>query len=86
MTTHRGLGANTAFVDAIQLAKALQSQDWQTALSKYEIDMFARGFTAARQSLQSTNMIHASGMKASLRNGILCCMKCILKGKELLHL
>lgn len=43
MTTHAGLGANTAFQDAADLAVALAAQDWKSALMKYEKDAVKRG-------------------------------------------
>eukprot|EP00026_Physarum_polycephalum_P013938 Phypoly_transcript_14399.p1 GENE.Phypoly_transcript_14399~~Phypoly_transcript_14399.p1 ORF type:complete len:122 (+),score=14.50 Phypoly_transcript_14399:562-927(+) len=36
MTPHAGLGANTAFQDAIDLGKALKSENWCAALTDYE--------------------------------------------------
>ncbi len=43
MTTHRGLGANTAFQDAVDLAKALKSDNWHSTLTNYESVMINRG-------------------------------------------
>lgn len=43
MTTHRGLGANTAFQDAVDLAKALKSPDWRKATAEYERVVVKRG-------------------------------------------
>jgi 2-polyprenyl-6-methoxyphenol hydroxylase-like FAD-dependent oxidoreductase len=43
MTTHAGLGANTAFMDARDLAKALLDDNWRDALSKYDELLYKRG-------------------------------------------
>lgn len=43
MTTHAGLGANTAFQDAADLAVALKAQDWRSGLTKYENAAVKRG-------------------------------------------
>ena len=69
MTTHRGLGANTTFVDAIELAEALTPTtdcDWKDRVSKYEEVMIKRGFKAVTESKTSTQMIHATGFKSYL--------------------
>lgn len=60
MTTHRGQGANTTFLDAIDLANAIKSG----CLVEYEKILFKRGFRAVIESRQSTNAIHASGFMA----------------------
>jgi len=77
-TTHRGLGANTAFVDALLLAEALAQPDWHAALEHYQKEAFVRGFRAVKQSLQSTHMIHATGWVGVLRNVVLWCIGCLL--------
>jgi 2-polyprenyl-6-methoxyphenol hydroxylase-like FAD-dependent oxidoreductase len=83
MTTHRGLGANTAFLDAVDLAKALQTVgDWREALSEYETKMFERGFQAAKESLQSTDSIHLSGWKAAMRDWMVWTIGWILWAKQ----
>jgi 2-polyprenyl-6-methoxyphenol hydroxylase-like FAD-dependent oxidoreductase len=66
MTTHRGLGANTAFMDAIDLANAIKDGqgDWTGRLSQYESQMIKRGFKAISDSKASTDMIHSTGFKA----------------------
>ncbi|CAF4896825.1 unnamed protein product [Rotaria sp. Silwood1] len=69
MTTHAGKGANTAFADAFDLANLIINPSLLT-LSDYEQKMFKRGFSAVQMSLASTNMIHLTGWRASLRNGI----------------
>ena len=43
MTPHAGLGANTAFKDAIDLRKALGAEDWRAALKEYEETLVKRG-------------------------------------------
>jgi len=57
MTTHRGLGANIALQDAMDLAYALK---YGRTLEKYEEILIRRGFAAIRSSRSSTNTIHAS--------------------------
>jgi 2-polyprenyl-6-methoxyphenol hydroxylase-like FAD-dependent oxidoreductase len=69
MTTHAGKGANTAFADAYDLANLLLNPS-SSSISEYEQKMFKRGFTNVRLSLFSTNMIHAIGWQALLRDGI----------------
>jgi 2-polyprenyl-6-methoxyphenol hydroxylase-like FAD-dependent oxidoreductase len=69
MTTHAGKGANTAFADAFDLTNSILNPS-PSSLSEYEQKMFKRGFSAVRMSLSSTNMIHATGWSALLRDGI----------------
>lgn len=80
MTTHRGLGANTAFVDAIELAKALtQPNHWIESLAKFESEMILRGFKAVDESLQNTRLIHeTSYWKMKIRNAVLTTVGYIL--------
>jgi 2-polyprenyl-6-methoxyphenol hydroxylase-like FAD-dependent oxidoreductase len=78
MTTHRGLGANTALLDARDLARALTSIDWRKSTQSYERVLFKRGFANAAASLQSTRMIHLDGWKASLRNGMMWFVGCLI--------
>lgn len=65
MTTHRGLGANTAFQDAADLADAiitgLGAPDWPQRLEVYERKMFRRGFANSQSSLNSTRSIFLWG-------------------------
>jgi len=77
MTTHRGLGANTALADAKDLAQALQEPDWQTAINKYNETVFLRGFENVKASLQSTTMIHTT--RKLTRNWILWTIGRLLK-------
>jgi 2-polyprenyl-6-methoxyphenol hydroxylase-like FAD-dependent oxidoreductase len=70
MTTHAGKGANTAFADAFDLANLLLNRSSST-LSEYEQKMFKRGYAAVKMSLTSTQMIHATGWRGLLRDGIL---------------
>lgn len=69
MTTHRGLGANTAFADAADLAQALTHVEapWP-ALAEYEETMIKRGFQAIKESTQGSDMIHLVGFKSVLRD------------------
>ena len=69
MTTHAGKGANTAFADALDLANTLLNPSSST-LGEYEQRMFKRGYSAVKMSLSSTQMIHATGWRALLRDGI----------------
>jgi len=79
MTTHAGLGGNTALQDSIDLADALSKPDWYKGLSQYEPKMIARGFKNAQTSLNSTNSLSWDGWKASFRHylmlGIGTCIK-----------
>ena len=54
MTTHGGLGANTAIQDAIDLAGALAAPDWRAAVDAYQRKMLQRGYANVRGSLRST--------------------------------
>jgi 2-polyprenyl-6-methoxyphenol hydroxylase-like FAD-dependent oxidoreductase len=66
MTSHAGLGANTAFMDAIELAKYLSNSEigimsnrWNEGYSQYEKEMFSRGYQAVSASLENTRKIHS---------------------------
>lgn len=61
MTTHRGLGANTALRDARDLADVIILGK---NLSEYEDRMIPRGFSAIKESRRSTDGIHATGIWA----------------------
>jgi 2-polyprenyl-6-methoxyphenol hydroxylase-like FAD-dependent oxidoreductase len=78
MTTHRGLGANTALLDALDLATILKQQQqqqqrntWLDAIAQYEIKMFKRGIEAVKASLTMTRIIHARGYASWLRNWVI---------------
>ncbi len=73
MTTHRGAGANTTWMDAIDLAQALSAQDKAipARLRAYEAKMFKRGFRMIKESAQGTNMITMSGTPAVVRDVVL---------------
>jgi 2-polyprenyl-6-methoxyphenol hydroxylase-like FAD-dependent oxidoreductase len=66
MTTHAGLGANTAIKDAVDLADNVQdpssgllSSAWNTSgHAKYEKELFQRGYKAVTTSLGNTKRIH----------------------------
>lgn len=69
-TTHRGLGANTAILDASDLANTLISiannpsddpKQLAKALRDYESIMVKRGQQKIKDSTQSTGMIHDAG-------------------------
>jgi salicylate hydroxylase len=66
MTSHKGLGANTAFMDSIDLANAIQDGqgNWKHRLSLYEVKLIQRGFKAIADSRSGTEQIHSSGFKA----------------------
>ncbi|KAL1917193.1 uncharacterized protein VTP21DRAFT_4849 [Calcarisporiella thermophila] len=76
MTTHRGMGANTAFFDAADLAEALCADDWRAALVKCEATMFKRGMDNVKGSLQSTEMNHAKNQ--FIRNMLLRVVSTVL--------
>lgn len=84
MTTHRGLGANTAFADAADLMRALTQVEapWQ-ALAEYEENMIKRGFEAIKQSVQSTEVIHLVGVKSVIRNVVIRALGWVLWAKHL---
>jgi salicylate hydroxylase len=65
MTTHAGLGANTAIMDAVELAAVIQDESvglhtsrWQDGHARYEKDLFERGYKAVTESLSNTRRIH----------------------------
>ena len=63
-TTHMGMGANTALLDAFETANALASvpvHQWPAALHANEATLVARGVKIVKGSRQSTGMIHATG-------------------------
>jgi hypothetical protein len=86
MTTHRGLGANTAFADAADLAHVLVQQDdndpW-LGLAHYQEVMIKRGFNAVKMSRQSTTTMHLTGMQSVLRNVLIRAIGWILWGKQI---
>jgi 2-polyprenyl-6-methoxyphenol hydroxylase-like FAD-dependent oxidoreductase len=74
MTSHAGLGANTAFKDAVDLADIIQhpkiglySSDWAKGHSNYEKEMFDRGYKAISLSLTNTHRIHSDPNEWSIR-------------------
>lgn len=85
MTTHRGIGANTAFTDAFDLANALMRKDdpWQ-GIAEYEQTMIKRGFEAVRASKQTTEAIHTAGVKSVFRNTVIRALGWVMWAKELL--
>lgn len=86
MTTQRGLGANTAFADAADLAHVLVQQDdndpW-LGLAHYQEVMIKRGFNAVKMSRQSTTTMHLTGMQSVLRNVLIRAIGWILWGKQI---
>lgn len=85
-TTHRGLGANTAFADAAALVAALAQVEapWQ-ALAEYEDSMIKRGFETIKQSMQSTRILHLAGAKSVVRNVFIRVVGWILWAKRLVR-
>lgn len=84
MTTHRGLGANTAFADASDLVQALTHvEDPWRALAEYEEKMIKRGFAAIKESTQTTEMIHLDGVKGKIRNVVITLIGWVLWAKDL---
>ncbi|KAJ3254862.1 hypothetical protein HK103_006756 [Boothiomyces macroporosus] len=55
MTTHRGLGANTALQDAADLAVAFADKQFE----RYVDILFSRGVAAVKESQASTEQIHS---------------------------
>lgn len=70
MTPQRGMGANTAFADALDLVNAIRLGHTKVSLADYEEKMYKRGFQAVRDSLQSTRMTCMLGLKARIRDYI----------------
>jgi len=70
MSMHRGLGANTAFVDAVRLAEALGERDWRAAIGVYQNDAHLRANKALGDSTGSAERMHLQGYKATLRNAM----------------
>jgi 2-polyprenyl-6-methoxyphenol hydroxylase-like FAD-dependent oxidoreductase len=59
MPPQRGLGGNTAFVDARNLVRALGAgQPVPAAVAGYEREMFARGRRAVDESVEAAQMFH----------------------------
>jgi 2-polyprenyl-6-methoxyphenol hydroxylase-like FAD-dependent oxidoreductase len=62
-TSHAGLGANTAFQDAIDLADAIKKEgDWKKNVEEYEKTMIKRGEKVIKFSTGSTSMMHSTNM------------------------
>jgi 2-polyprenyl-6-methoxyphenol hydroxylase-like FAD-dependent oxidoreductase len=68
-TTQRGLGANTAFADAADLAVALQADDLAASVARYNRTLATRGASVVGQSRSTSGMIHMGGLKGSLVRG-----------------
>jgi 2-polyprenyl-6-methoxyphenol hydroxylase-like FAD-dependent oxidoreductase len=79
MTTHAGLGANTALVDALKLYEALISDNWYNGLTKYEVDLVKRGHYSVSNSLSMTQRIHQRGIMAFVGKWILWIVGRIMK-------
>lgn len=73
MTTHRGMGANTAIEDAADLADFLLQHPsaWREGLTTLERKITIRGFANVASSLKSTRMLHARGVLALARNWLM---------------
>lgn len=83
MTPHRGMGANTAFADALDLTKIISTDLTVSALADYEEQLFKRGFQAVQDSIQSTQTAHVIGSQAQIRNYMLWSMHYIIRLKNL---
>ncbi|KAI9317328.1 hypothetical protein DFJ73DRAFT_803791 [Zopfochytrium polystomum] len=80
MTPQRGLGANTALLDANDLTDCILSTMSQPgasasavcrAVSDAEVAIVKRGFANVRASMQSSNLICSKGWTAAIRNVVL---------------
>ncbi|KAI9324714.1 hypothetical protein DFJ73DRAFT_871645 [Zopfochytrium polystomum] len=81
MTTHRGLGANTALMDATDLTDCVLATvaklrgasqfDIAKAVTEVEPAIVKRGFANVRASTQATEMICKTGWAATVRNAML---------------
>ncbi|CAF2194506.1 unnamed protein product [Rotaria magnacalcarata] len=58
MTPNRGMAANTAFADVLDLANVISIDHNKSSLAEYEEKMFKRDFEAIRDSLASTRTTH----------------------------
>ncbi|KAH9547697.1 hypothetical protein CY35_11G049000 [Sphagnum magellanicum] len=86
MTPNHGLGANTAFADAADLAHVLVQQDGNDpllGLAHYQEVMIKRGFNAVKMSRQSTRTMHLTGMPSVVRNVLFRAIGWILWGKRI---
>jgi 2-polyprenyl-6-methoxyphenol hydroxylase-like FAD-dependent oxidoreductase len=86
MTPQRGLGANTAFADAADLAHVLVQQDGNDpllGLAHYQEVMIKRGFNAVKMSRQMTTTLHLTGMQSVVRNVLFRAIGWILWGKRI---
>jgi hypothetical protein len=73
-------GGNTALLDALDLSEAVQADDWNNALHKYEVKMIQRGFKNADDSLKSTHGLHMAGWKATARDNVMWTIGCVISG------
>ncbi|XXQ33749.1 FAD-binding domain-containing protein [Plasmodiophora brassicae] len=90
MTTHRGLGANTALMDAADLGAAIERaassagassnriSSIRSAITAVEPKLAKRGFDNIRASLQSTNSMCLTGWKAMMRDAVIRCIGFVL--------
>eukprot|EP01137_Pigoraptor_chileana_P008732 Opistho-2@55985 len=80
MTSHRGLGANSALFDAADLCDAFvaigngSGVPYRDALHVYEGKMFTRGHVNVAASLSNTRLIHAMGWRACVRDWVAWCI------------
>jgi 2-polyprenyl-6-methoxyphenol hydroxylase-like FAD-dependent oxidoreductase len=70
MTPYRGMGANTALLDADELRVALlkvhrSESELIPALHSYEAEMIDRGFRAVEASLKQMKQVHSEGRFAN---------------------
>ncbi|CAF3700578.1 unnamed protein product [Rotaria sp. Silwood1] len=71
VTIQLGMGANTTFADAFDLADFILHGATQSLLGDYEEKMSKRGFQAVQYSFNSTCMIHLSGRQGMIRDYVL---------------
>jgi salicylate hydroxylase len=83
-TTHGGLGANTAFQDAIDLANAIKKEgNWSDNVHEYEEVLMKRGFNVINHSVRSTSLMHSTGwIKSTLKYVIFYTIGTILSVKR----
>ncbi|CAF1301851.1 unnamed protein product [Rotaria sordida] len=84
MTIQRGMGANTTFADALDLADVIRHGSTQNLLSDYEEKMFKRGFQAVQDSFNSTRMMRLSGIHGMIRDYLLWLIGYIMVFKNII--
>ncbi|ORX99792.1 FAD/NAD(P)-binding domain-containing protein [Basidiobolus meristosporus CBS 931.73] len=85
MTTNKGMGANTALKDSIDLAKALSQEDWRQALTEYEETMWKRGSAEVKDSLANTWRNHNIGLQFSIGKIFMRCLNAVFTWRNINH-